>query len=113
MLCFVLRLDLAVLLLEALNAACSVDELLFAGKKWMAVIADFDAERIFRCGRTSRKLITAAGTVHEHCMIIGMNAFFHCFLSETDGFCRHITRATENTPTEVLVPLNNTQFVEF
>jgi hypothetical protein len=82
---FVLGLDLPVLLLEALNAACSVDELLLTGEERMAVIADFDAERVLGCCRTSRKLVTTAGTVHEHRMIIGMDAFFHVFpLKPTD-----------------------------
>ena len=66
MLRLVFRLDLAVLLLEALDAACRIDELLLTREKGMAVIANFDAKRILRCGRTSRKLVAAAGTVHEH-----------------------------------------------
>jgi hypothetical protein len=81
----VLGLDLAVLLLEALNAAGSIDELLLPRKERMAVVANFNAERIFGCGRTGSKLVTAAGTVYKHCVIIGMNAFFHDFpLKPTD-----------------------------
>lgn len=76
--CLVLGKRLAVLFLEALNASCRIDELLFPREERMAVIANFDAQRSFLCGRTSRKLVTAAGTVHEHCMIIWMDTFFHC-----------------------------------
>ena len=42
--------SLSVFFLEALNAACRIDELLFAGKERMAVIANFNAERILRGG---------------------------------------------------------------
>ena len=79
---------LAVLLLEAFNAACRVNEFLLACEEWVTIRANFDAERIPVNGRTRHKLMSAAYAVNEDGMVIGVYAFFHCFLSDLDGFCR-------------------------
>ena len=68
---------LAKLFLEALDAACRIDKLLLAGKERMAIRADFNAKRIARRGRAGFKLVSAAGTVDRHGMVIRMDSFFH------------------------------------
>ena len=65
-----------VFLLEAFDAPGRVNQLLFAGEEWVAIRADFHANHIAAEGRARIEQI-AAGAVHLHGMIIGMNSFFH------------------------------------
>ena len=67
---------LGVLLLEALDAAGGVHELLFAGEEGMAIRANFHAQHVAFDGRARLEGI-AAGAVHCNGMIVGMNAGFH------------------------------------
>ena len=65
-----------VFLLEALDAAGGVHQLLFAGEEGMAIRANFHAQHIaFDCGTCLESV--AAGAVHGHRMIVGMNTGFH------------------------------------
>lgn len=61
---------------EALHAPGGVDELLFAGKKWMTTGANFDSQRVALDGRTSRESVPA-GAMHGNSVIVGMNTGFH------------------------------------
>lgn len=63
---------LAKLLLEALHTASRIDELLLAGKEWMATGAYFNAEGISGSGRTGLELGAAARAVNRYGMITGM-----------------------------------------
>src|SRR5215469_2852719 len=65
-----------VLLGEALDAARRVHQLLLTGVKRVAVRADFDAQHVALDGGAGLKRI-AAGAVHGHGMIVGMNTGFH------------------------------------
>ncbi len=61
---------------EALDAAGSVNELLFAGEEGVAIRADFDIQLVALNRRTSREIV-AAGAVHRNGMIVGVNTGFH------------------------------------
>src|SRR5271170_6056399 len=65
-----------ILLREALDAACRIDQLLLAGEERVAVRADFDAQHVAFDGRARRKSV-AAGAVHGYFVIVGMNTGFH------------------------------------
>jgi hypothetical protein len=65
-----------ILLREALDAACRIDQLLFAGEEGMAVRADFDAQHIALNGRACWKSI-AASAMHSYLVIVGVNTGFH------------------------------------
>src|SRR5215470_10114505 len=73
---FGFALSRCILLLEALDAARCVDQLLFAGEERMATGADFDAQHVSLDGRARFKRI-AAGAVHCDGVIVGMNTGFH------------------------------------
>src|SRR5260370_6202242 len=61
---------------EAFDAARSVEELLFAGEKRVAIGADFDAQhRAF--DRRARGEIVSTGTVNGNGVIVRVNTGFH------------------------------------
>jgi hypothetical protein len=70
-------LQLVVTLLEAFNAAGSVNQFLFTGKKRMAGGADLGVD--FAFGGTGQKRV-AAQTLYGYFGIHGVNAFFHLVL---------------------------------
>ena len=75
MLCFFLRLEFGVFLLELLDAAGGIDQFLLAGEIGMAMGADFD-RKILRVGGISPNLVPArAGD--DHIMQLRMNFLFH------------------------------------
>src|SRR5690349_3099071 len=61
---------------EALYTARGVKQFLFAGEEGVAIRADFHAQHVALDGRARLKGV-AAGAVHRHGMIIGMNTGFH------------------------------------
>src|SRR5579859_914999 len=61
---------------EALNAAGGVHQLLLASEEGVAIRADFHAQHVALYGRARLKRV-AAGAVHRHGVIIGMNTGFH------------------------------------
>lgn len=65
-----------VLLLEALDAAGCVDQLLLAGEEWVALRADFDADQFAFAGGAGLEG-ASAGAVNRDSVIIGVNSFFH------------------------------------
>ncbi len=65
-----------VLLGEALDAACGVDEFLLAGEERVATGADFHAKHITLDGRAGLESV-AAGAVHRNGVIVGVNPGFH------------------------------------
>ena len=68
----------AVLLVELVHAAAGVDELLLAGVEGVALGADFNRDVLL--GGTGLNHV-AAGAANRGRLIIGMNAFFHVFIS--------------------------------
>ena len=69
------RLGLGVLPAESLHAAGSIDQLLLAGKEWMAARADFYAD-VALMRRPGGKRV-AARAMHTDFVIRGMNSCFH------------------------------------
>ena len=67
-----------VFLLEALHAACRINQLLLAGEERVAVRANFHANQIAAESRAGLKGVPARA-VHRHIVIIGMNIVFHVF----------------------------------
>src|ERR1700722_2292133 len=65
-----------VFLLETFHTTCRIDQLLLAGEEGMAVRANFDAYHV-AFNRRARVKRVAAGAVHLHGVIIGMDSFFH------------------------------------
>lgn len=65
-----------VLLRETFDAACRIDQLLFAGEERVAIRADFDAQHVTFDGRARGKRV-AAGAVYGYLMIVGVNTGFH------------------------------------
>src|SRR5271170_832596 len=65
-----------IFLLESLDAAGRINQLLLAREEWVALRADFDADQLALCCRASLKR-TAAGAMHRDGVIIGVNSFFH------------------------------------
>jgi len=65
-----------ILLLEPFHTTRRIDQLLLAGEEWMAVRANFHAYH-GAFNRRARVKRVAAGAVHLHGVIIGMNSFFH------------------------------------
>src|SRR5215217_4293897 len=55
---------LAVALVEAIDASCGVDQLLFSGKEWMASRTDFDVQVTFLGGASLEGLAARAGDVN-------------------------------------------------
>src|SRR6266550_6448585 len=72
---------LRVLLLEAIDAAGRVDQLLLAGEERMALRADLDAQ-LFLGGVGGPGL--AAGAMHLDLVILGMDLCFHEFEPRLD-----------------------------
>lgn len=68
------------LLLEALDAAGGIDQLLLAGEERMAIRADFQSERVRLGGRTGFEFIAAACTVDRYGVVFRVNIFLHNFL---------------------------------
>jgi hypothetical protein len=68
----------AVLLSELLDAAGGVNEFLFAGKKGMAVGANFDVDA---ARRRAGFYHVAAGAYNRRVFVFGMDSSFHNFLS--------------------------------
>jgi hypothetical protein len=71
-----------ILLFEAINAASRIDQFLFAGKKRMAVGADFDTYVAFVCGASLERV--CAGTNHVHLVIGRVNSSFHSILGKSN-----------------------------
>jgi len=65
-----------VFFLEALDATGGVHKFLFAGEEGMAIGADFDAQHLALDGRARLESV-AAGAMHRHWMIVGVNTGFH------------------------------------
>src|SRR5579863_4085354 len=66
---------LGVLAAEAFYAPGGIHQLLLSGEKWMAVRTDFHRD-VALVGRPRHKRI-AAGAVHAHFTVCGMNGCFH------------------------------------
>jgi hypothetical protein len=66
----------SVFLRESLDAAGSVDKLLFASEKGMATRANFHSQRVAFYGRTRRERVPA-GAMHGNGVIVGVNTGFH------------------------------------
>jgi hypothetical protein len=69
-------LGVGVFLLETLDAASSVHELLLAGEKWVAIRANFDAQHVTFNGGASLKSMTASAMYGDG-VIVGMNSWLH------------------------------------
>jgi len=67
------------LLLEALDAAGGIDQLLLASEEGMAIRADFDAKRLARKRRARFKFISTARAMYADGVVIRMDSFFHIF----------------------------------
>ena len=63
-------------LLEAVNTAAGINQLLLAGIEGMAVAADFHTD--VSLGRTSLELVAASALDSGH-LIVGMDTLFHFF----------------------------------
>jgi hypothetical protein len=61
---------------EAFDAACGVNQLLFAGEERVAIGADFDFEHVAFDSRAGGEIV-AAGAMDCYGVIIGMNTGFH------------------------------------
>ena len=76
--------NVGVFLIEALDAPCGVNEFLLPGEKGMATRADFYAQHVTLDRRAGRKGV-AAGAVHRHRVVVGMNTGFHGSPSVVSG----------------------------
>lgn len=65
-------------LVEFIDLACSIKNLLFAGIKWVAFRADIDSHLVFAIGRASCKRITAAA-FNTNFVVIWMSISFHVY----------------------------------
>jgi len=83
------RLD-AVFLVEALDAACGINELLLAGKEGMAGRTDFNLDILYR--RTGLDDI-AARTGNGGEFVFGMDTLFHVFPPDAS-----VDQMSENRP---------------
>ena len=72
----------AVLLVELINAAAGVNELLLAGVEGMALGADFNCDALTGGAGLDG---CAASALDNGGLIIGMDACFHCFFSSFIG----------------------------
>src|SRR5207247_4087057 len=88
-----------VTLLEAIDSACRVDQLLLACEEWMALRADLDAQLLLR--RTGRPRL-AASAVDLDLMILRMDLCFHglTLVRRTNNrqYMRKILRAAQDAP---------------
>ena len=66
---------LAVALVEAIDASCGIDQLLFSGKEWMASRTDFDVQVTFLGGASLEGLAARAGDGDFD--VFWMNSWFH------------------------------------
>src|SRR2546427_1979945 len=73
---FLGSLRVRVFLLEALDAPRRVHQLLLAGKKRMAIRADFHVHPLALDGRARLEGVPA-GAMHEDFVVVGVNAGFH------------------------------------
>ena len=70
------RGGVGVFLSEAFDAACGVQQLLFAGEERVAIGADFNVQPFALDGRAGLEIV-AAGAVYCDGVIIGVNTGFH------------------------------------
>ena len=68
----------AVTLVEAINASCGIDELLFAREERVASRTDFDVQVTFLRGASLERLAARASDCYF--VIFGMNSWFHFLL---------------------------------
>ena len=66
---------LAVALIEAIDASCGIDQLLFTRKEWMASRTDFDVQVTFLGRARLERLAASAGDGDFN--VFGMNSWFH------------------------------------
>ena len=66
---------LAVTLVEAIDASCGIDQLLFTRKEWMASRTNFDVQVTFAGGAGLERL--AARASDGYFSVFGMNSWFH------------------------------------
>ncbi len=66
---------LAVTLVEAIDASCGIDELLFTGEEGVASRTDFDVQVTFLRGASFECFATRAGDVYFY--VFGVNSRFH------------------------------------
>ena len=71
-----LLFGLRVLAAETLDAACAVQNLLFAGKERMASRADFNTNVALMRGAGGKRVTT--GALHSHFVVSGMDSCLHC-----------------------------------
>ena len=69
-------LCVGVFLLETLDTAGGVHELLFTREKWVAIGTNFDTQHV-ALDRGARRKRIAAGTMHGNCVIVGVNSRLH------------------------------------
>jgi len=76
--------EFGVFLLESFDAACGVDEFLFAGVEGVAASADFDFDVLER--RAGFEGVSAGAA--DFCeVVLGMDFFFHGDLYDSKGKC--------------------------
>src|SRR5215217_4909905 len=69
---------LAIALIEAIDASCGIDQLLFAGKEWVASRADFNVQ-VSLLGRARlKRLAASAGNCNID--VFRVNSWFHLSL---------------------------------
>ena len=66
---------LTVTLVEAIDASCGIDQLLFAGKERVAGRTDFDVQVTFAGRASLERLAARAG--NGYFVVFGMNSWFH------------------------------------
>src|SRR5690348_18087202 len=92
-----------VLSLEPLHSPCGIDQLLFAREEGMAIRADFDAYHLALECRARLEQI-AAGAMHLHGVIIGVDSLFHFSLSRPPRpFCAAIPWGSITLPRRLVV----------
>jgi hypothetical protein len=69
------RAALAVAAVEALDAATGVDQLLFAGEEWVALVAQFDGQIALNRGAGRERV--AAGAADGRLGVVGMDVGLH------------------------------------
>ena len=80
-----LGLALAVSLVEALDAATGIDQLLLASEKWVALVTQFDLQ-VAATGRLAGERVAAAAANVDVC-VIGMDCSFHSDLRTSNQRC--------------------------
>ena len=69
---------LAIALVEAIDASCGIDQLLFPGKERVASGTDFDVQVTFLSGARLERLATSAGNGYIN--VFWVNSWFHFVL---------------------------------